>query len=756
MRSERRFRLAPSASMLAVTMLCAGPASAVDPAPAGTGATSAASPVAYAPLYAEGTPATEDIQYSEPDGTLVTLAGFRPTNRHARERGEPWYLSGTQTFNPRDVGPGNYFTFPTFYFQNRTYGLMVRDEVPAGRSRVTFYLRVSNGTFINNGISLFRRVDPNVGEYGWMNNQGFTNVVENNRRCHHTSAPLDCRMDGPVLDNWRAPQGGTPFQIGDKIEVAPAQFLDNTDGAHALIDGGGIRYYSFEQLYVVGHGMAPWYGVAPLLDSHPLPAASLLGGQASVSYNYSDEPMRNFQQSVNNIGFTNMQRFVEGRRLFHTSFADGKHSESPNVNPVFTAHAGQLGPRFNAERCLGCHQLNGRSLPPRVGQPLDTLSVFTATTSSAAGTVPDPTYGMNVQQRASAAGAVDYTVRLSSHTAQTRTLADGTIIELRKPAYAFSGPTPTQFSVRQASQVIGMGLLEAVDEATILAWADPGDTNGDGVRGVPNWVTDPQTGDTRLGRFGWKAGKASVRHQVASALMLDMGVTSPVYRSRACQHDPASSTCTSATQAVSGVNDDELLRLAQYIELLGVPAQRNLRSGYGPGQRVPTEHDIDPARIANGEAVFAQAQCGACHRAQLTTASHHPMAELRDQTIRPYTDLLLHDMGEGLADTLAEGQASARMWRTPPLWGLGSLAYTQRTAAQIAAADPSTIFTSSFDIGELPRDPVSNARFLHDGRARTITEAILWHDGEAQQSRQRFEQLSTQDRNDLLDFLRSL
>ncbi|PZQ11214.1 MAG: thiol oxidoreductase [Rhodanobacter denitrificans] len=756
MRSECRF-LAPAAAILLIAMNAADPAAATGSAPPGAETAGAgAPPVAYVPLYADGTATTEDIQYTEPDGTLVTLAGFRPTNRHARERGEPWYLPGSQVFNPVDVGPGNYFTFPTFYFQNRTYGLMVRDEVPAGRSRVTFYLRVSNGTFINNGISLFRRVDPNVGEYGWMNNQGFTNVVENNRRCHSTSAPTDCRMDGPVLDNWRAPQPGTPLQVGDKIEVAPAQFLDNTDGAHALIDGGGIRYYSFEQLYVVGRGMVPWYGIAPLLDSEPLPDSALLGGQASVSYNYSDESMRNFQQTVNNIGFTNMQRFVEGRRLFHTSFADGRHSESPNVNPVFTAHIGQLGPRFNADRCLGCHQLNGRSLPPRVGEALDTISVFTAAASSAGGTTPDPTYGMNVQQRASAPDAADYTVELASHTTQIRTLADGTPIELRQPIYHFNGPTPAQFSVRQASQVIGMGLLEAVDEATILAWADPDDADSDGVRGVPNWVTDPQTGDTRLGRFGWKAGKASLRHQVASALMLDLGVTSPIYRSRACQLDPASTACTSATQTTPGVNEEELLRLAQYLELLGVPAQRNLRSGYAPGQRVPAEHDVDPVRIANGAAVFEQTRCGACHRPQMTTGTNHPMAELRGQAIRPYTDLLLHDMGDGLADTLAEGQATARMWRTPPLWGLGSLPYTQRSASQINAPDPTRLFASGFEIGELRRDPVSNARYLHDGRARTLTEAILWHDGEAQGSRLLFEQLSAQDRDDLLDFLKSL
>jgi CxxC motif-containing protein (DUF1111 family) len=672
----------------------------------------------YVPLHAAGTQVFEQIQYTEADGTLVTLAGFRPTNRHARERGEPW--------DAPDVGPGNYFTFPTWYFQNRTFGLLIRDQVPAGRSRIEFSLRVNDGTFVESGFSAFRRVDPDIRDYGWKMNVGFQNPLEGGKNiCHATSAREDCMV--VITDNWRAPQPGTPLEMGDVLEVTPAPFLQYTADNKAVIDGGGIRYYSFEQLYQVGVGMRPWYGIAPTLDSSPLPESTLLGGMTSVSYNYSEEPHRVFQQMVNNIGIANTRRFVEGRRLFHTSFVDGKHSESPDINPVFTKHANQLGPRYNNVSCIACHALNGRSVAPMPGSPLYTLSIDTAASSSSTQLTPDPTYGLNVQQRAQAAGAPDYSVSVQSYEKTVRTLPDGETVELQKPVHAFKGPVPAQFSVRQAPQVIGLGLLEAVDESTILNLADPNDANGDGVRGVPNWAINPETGNRHLGRFGWKASKATLRQQSATALLKDMGVTSPVYKTLDCQRGAAN---CSATTAATAISETEMERLASYLALLGVPAQRSLRSGYPDGMRVSPEHDVNPTLINRGSALFVQAQCGTCHTPQMKTGANHPFAELRNQTIHPYTDVLLHDMGPGLADTLTEGQAGPSMWRTAPLWGIGSLEYVQGGA--------------------------QNVRYLHDGRARTLMEAIAWHGGEANNSRIKFEALSKDDRTAVLAFLESL
>jgi CxxC motif-containing protein (DUF1111 family) len=453
--------------------------------------------------------------------------------------------------------------------------------------------------------------------------------------------------------------------------------------------------------------------------------------------------MRVFQQSVNNIGITDLKRFVEGRRLFHTSFLDGQHSENQGVNPIFKEHINQLGQRYNSVRCLGCHALNGRSLPPEIGSRLNTMAVLTATASSSTSVTPDPTYGLNVQQNSQDPKAPDYTVSVKSFETTVRTLPDGERVELQKPIYSFKGPVPAQLSVRQAPQVIGMGLLEALDESTILSFADPTDKDGDGVHGIPNWSTDPETGQRHLGRFGWKAGKGSLRHQIAGAFMLDMGVTTPIFPSRACQHDMHSPDCKTGQKA-EGMSDDDLKKITHYMELVGVPAQRSVRSGYAPGLRVSPEHDvINPDRIQNGAKLFDQAHCTACHVSQMKTGNTHPFAELRNQIIHPYTDLLLHDMGEGLADTMIDGNAQPSMWRTSPLWGIGSLPYVQETPEEINGPD-------------LPHGAVSNARYLHDGRARTLMEAILWHDGESRASRQKFEALSAQQRADILLFLGSL
>jgi CxxC motif-containing protein (DUF1111 family) len=206
-----------------------------------------------------------------------------------------------------------------------------------------------------------------------------------------------------------------------------------------------------------------------------------------------------------------------------------------------------------------------------------------------------------------------------------------------------------------------------------------------------------------------------------------MGVTNPVYPTPGCRRlEPG---CRQATLATS-VSEAELQRLTDYLALLAVPAQRSLRSGFPADTRVSPEHDMNSEQIQRGSALFRQVQCMACHTPQMKTGGNHPFAELRDQTIRPFTNLLLHDMGPGLADTLPEGRAAPSLWRTAPLWGLGSLKYVQG--------------------GE------QNVRYLHDGRARTLMEAILWHGGEADASRRRFEALSKAERAALLAFLDSL
>ncbi len=676
---------------------------------------SSSTPSAYVPLFPAGTQVTEQIQYKEADGTLVTLMGMRATERHARERGEAWEA-------PNEAS-GRYFTYPPFYFQNRSFGLKIRDTIPAGGNTIRFTMLINEGNFFGTTFSLFRNSsDPTVHEYGWALNYGFNNLKEGNQPLCHDGGNIDCYLD--VDSYWNTGKDAhRPLKMGDRIELAPAPRL-----TVPVIDGGGERYYSFEQLYVVGQGVRPWYGIAPNLDSSPVPDDALLGGQASVSYNYSEEPFHVFQQMVNNIGITNTDRFLKGRRLFHTSFATGLHTEFEDKNPVFQEHVGQLGPRFNDERCAACHNTDGRSKPAVIGAQLNTMSVLTG---NAAGQ-PDPVYGFNILQKTNDTNAPNYTVKLARYDVTTRVLGDGTRVDMHKPVYDFSGPIPANYSVRQAPQVIGMGLLEAIPEDAILANIDANDTNGDGVRGRANWVKNPETGATQLGRFGWKAAKMSVRQQVGEALVQDMGVTSPVYPLRSCQKADTNCHQQGVTTHVSEL---ELTRMNNYLQLIGVPAQRSYRSSWPDGIRVSPEHDVNPAQIAQGKTVFEQANCVACHKATFKTGSTHPFMELRDQTIHPYTDLLVHDMGPDLADGVGQESVPGNMWRTSPLWGLGSLKYVQSGNAN---GDDSFV------------------RYLHDGRATTLNEAILWHGGEATNSRLKYEALSTADRNAVQAFLNSL
>jgi CxxC motif-containing protein (DUF1111 family) len=336
-------------------------------------------------------------------------------------------------------------------------------------------------------------------------------------------------------------------------------------------------------------------------------------------------------------------------------------------------------------------------VPAAVGEPLDKYVFKVGTETGEA----DPMLGGVLQP--------------SDESGEPSVSISGWIEEngLRKPIFAFSGGSaPTHFSPRVSPQLVGMGLLEAIPEKEILKFVDEMDANGDGVSGRARLVEDPVTGDIRLGRFGWKAGQASVKHQVAGALRTDMGVLTSVFPSPDC-----GSTQQNCGPSMAELSDTDLDNTTAYISLLSVRAQR----------------DWAKADVLKGKEVFLGAGCANCHTPEFTTSEFALHAELRAQKIQPFSDLLLHDMGEGLADTLPEGNlaeggnASYSEWRTPPLWGIGFTAAT-------AGAES----------------------YLHDGRARTLTEAILWHGGEGEQSKAAFTALSESDQNALLAFLKSL
>ena len=724
------------------------------------------------------TPPLETIQFTLPDGTLVTRWGTVGRGRHGRERGEQWNEIGygpNQTVdangNPVDVGPGDYLSFVVNYFKPaRNWETEIIDNSRvAGVTQPTLienqYFAVPNKA---GGQSWFRAFDrPGVTGYGWMasgtlqNPQLYTNdFAPDSASCPATPYPPDGQLastngiNGPctvTLNQYPGhsnlspdangvlvPNGTTvparPLQVGDVVEFTNALF-STPAGMATLGDPGNLRYYTEEWTYLVGTGIVPQMGIEPRLMNAPLPASTLQGGLGTVSYDNADNPEFNFQQPYNNIGGQDMYRFTNGRRWFHTNMDDGSHTEPGNdVNPLAI---GLLGPRFNQRSCFGCHINNARSIAPQViDQRVDSMAVLTAALDANGKQIPDPTYGIAVQMNAqpSATGAtVDsgFSVRIGNFETHNVMLSDGTAVQLSKPDLVFDATTPARYSLRNAPQVIGAGLIAAIADADIIANARS-TPNADGVKGVVNYSYDATTGATCVGRFGWKASKCTIQAQVAAALLQDMAVTSSIYPSRNCMFGPAN--CKTGP-AQAGIPDEGLQYLIRYIESLGVPAQRSQVEGFPKGVAPLPYLNPNPTAIAAGTTLFSSLGCAACHVTQFKTSTNMELAEARNQTIAPYSDFLLHDMGTGLADGFPEGQATGSMFRTAPLWGIGMTPW-------VAGAERTG---NTVQMG-----------YLHDGRARNLTEAILWHGGEATAAEQRFQQLSATDRANLLAFLNSL
>lgn len=714
-------------------------------------------------------PPLEGIQFSLPDGTLVTRYAQVGRSRHGRERGEEWNEVGygrndtvDATGNPVDKEPGAYLNFVAQYFDGRSWGVEIIDNSRvAGVSRPTLkvnqYFQQAQKA---GGHSFFRAFDrPGVTGFGWMSPGQLVEpalYLNEQASCQVQPKPPEGRLanasglnDGcsVTLDNYPghselrpdangvlAPNGRSvparALKLGDVIEVTMSFFSTPEAMAAAGNKGTGHRYYTNELTYVVGSGLRPQYGVQPRLMNAVLPEETWQGGLGSISYDYADNSEFMFQQPHNHIGMQNMQRFLDGRRWFHTNMRTGDHNE-PN-NERNQAAVRLQGDHFTGETCFKCHHNNGRGMAPVViNQRLDSMVVRTAQPDGNGQQLPHPIYGTAVQMNSKPSTTGVRTdwgagVRVASFDVKTVTLADGTAVQLSKPKVAFDGPTPGIYSLRSAQPVIGMGLLEAIPDADIIARTRSA-PDADGVKGTANYVYDPETGAVHLGRFGWKASKASLRHQTALAALQDMSVTSPIYPNRDCLFSLAN--CKTG-KVEPGISEDVLTLLTRYVALLGVPAQRSVPSGFPKGVAPLRYLDVNPTLVAAGSKFFDDAKCSRCHVREMTTGSGSEFAEVRNQKIRPYTDLLLHDMGPDLADTLVEGQATGSMWRTSALWGIG---YTEYVAGK------------DFNVG-----------YLHDSRARTLTEAILWHGGEATTSRQLFEQLSTPDREALLSFLKSL
>ncbi|HKP61460.1 MAG TPA: di-heme oxidoredictase family protein [Polyangiales bacterium] len=371
-----------------------------------------------------------------------------------------------------------------------------------------------------------------------------------------------------------------------------------------------------------------------------------------------------------------------------------------------------LGPLFNARSCSGCHFKDGRGRPPEPGKP--PVSVIVRISLAADGGA-HPVYGDQFQTEALPGSAPEVALTLA-YDEQPGHFPDGERYSLRKPRLQVRGPgygplpEDLRTSLRAAPALIGVGLLENVSEQDILSRVDERDQNRDGISGRANRVWDEERKTLALGRFGWKAEQPSVKQQVASAFSADMGLTTDLVT-----HDSCTAAQTACAQQPNGGTPEVSARIfgdvVQYSRTLAVPARRSLG---------------DP-RVRQGAELFGTLGCEQCHVATLRTGKAPGPPELSDQEIHPYTDLLLHDMGEGLADQRPVFAASGQEWRTPPLWGLG-----------------------------LVEKVNGHREFLHDGRARGVQEAVLWHAGEAVAAKRAFMALSRAQRAAVCAFVESL
>ena len=441
------------------------------------------------------------------------------------------------------------------------------------------------------------------------------------------------------------------------------------------------------------------------------PGEALSGGNASVAQ------VDHNAFSLPSANLTPVRRldFSVGNSFFRAPWV---------IAPSTTTARDGLGPLFNTNACQNCHIKDGRGHPPAADAAsavsmLLRLSIPAEPGQEAQlqrqGVITEPTYGGQLQDMAIPGHAPEGRIRLDWQT-QRITLADGSEVELRQPKLQLSdlgyGPLhpQTQFSLRIAPPMIGLGLLEAIADADLLALADPDDSNGDGISGRANQVWDDARGQSVLGRFGWKAGQPTLNQQNAHAFAGDMGLTTSLLPADDCT--AAQAACQQMpTGGSPEVSDNILASVLFYSRNLAVPQRRQ----------------VDAPQVLKGKELFHQAGCASCHTPKFITRADAAEPELAGQTIRPYSDLLLHDMGPGLADRRPEFLANGQEWRTPPLWGIG---LTQQVSG--------------------------HTQFLHDGRARNLLEAIFWHGGEAQAARDAVSHFSRDEREALLAFLDSL
>ncbi|MEM1023010.1 MAG: di-heme oxidoredictase family protein [Myxococcota bacterium] len=466
-------------------------------------------------------------------------------------------------------------------------------------------------------------------------------------------------------------------------------------------------------------GLACQRSSAPPVD----PSELRPGGGTTVSV----RPRPSFKKPAASLSSAQKPDFYAGRAL----------AQQPWVRaPSSTDARDGLGPLYNARSCLGCHADGGRGAVAAQDGPTSLATVVRLSipgAPSGAAPRPEPRYGTQLQIQStdlmhqlrmvpglSGAGQIPPEAEAGLRWQRTPfRYPDGTTVELRRPElevsnWAYGTPEPTLLTgIRATPPLHGMGLLEAIPEEAIRALADPKDADGDGISGRPNQVNHPVSGEREMGRFGLKANQSTLRNQVAAALRDDMGITNPVFPEESCTSVQAGCAAAPHGKGPEGVEISNALLdlLLEFVESIGVPERRK------------PEHPM----VLEGRRIFMEVGCQGCHTPSFRTAMRPEEPHLSEQRIWPYTDLLLHDMGKELADGRPDHEASGQEWRTPPLWATG-----------------------------LARSVGTEVGFLHDGRARTVEEAVLWHGGEASRVRDRFLNLEAKKRRALLAFVKSL
>lgn len=433
----------------------------------------------------------------------------------------------------------------------------------------------------------------------------------------------------------------------------------------------------------------------------PSPTEWLPGGDATNRLLFGGNA---FSLPAPNLTAEHEQDFHSGNAFFNQSWVEA---------PASTMARDGLGPLFNARSCSGCHFRDGRAAPPDDGVAPFVGLLIRLSIPGEDGPVPDPVYGGQLQDQANPGVPVE-AIPAITWEEMPGTFDDGTPYSLRKPSYTIASeaygamPADLMISPRVAPFMIGLGLLEAIPAERLEELSDGDDVDGDGISGRLQW--HEVDGARVPGRFGWKGDAPDVAHQVAGAFAGDMGLTSRLVPADDCTESQPE-CLAEASGGAPEVQDHILDLVSLYSRSLAVPARRAAD---------------DPA-VLRGRTSFRELGCTGCHEPSHTTGAS-TLPELEGQEIWPYTDLLLHDLGEGLSDHRPVSEATGSEWQTAPLWGLGL-------------------------VDEVSGHP---ARFLHDGRARNLTEAILWHEGEGEATRDAFLALPSSARADLIAFLEDL